>query len=313
MKHIFIINPAAGAQNCTDYISCLLKNADLDIEYEIHTTTYVGEATEFIRKTLSESEALHRFYACGGDGTLNEVVNGVIGFQNAEVTVFPCGSGNDYVKYYGTADDFSDISELIKAKSHKVDVLKVGDRYAINAVHFGLDSYVLKTMIKVRRNAILGKKRAYTTGVIAGFIGGMKTYCSLKADSKSLGGDKILLCTLANGKYVGGSYKSAPLSLNNDGLIEVLMVNPISRFRFLTLMNAYKRGEHLEDSRFDKYLNYTKAKKIEITAPTEIPVSIDGELLYLKDFTVEIVESAVNFVAPAHLTFNNKTDTLNKI
>jgi len=306
MKHIFIINPAAGAENSTEYIRGLLKKSNLNIDYSIHTTAHSGEATEFVKNTLSASDETHRFYACGGDGTLNEVINGVVGYPNAEVSVFPCGSGNDYVKYYGTADDFSDIKELVNAKSHKVDVLKIGDKYAINAVHFGLDSYVLKTMIKVRRNVILGKKRAYTTGVVAGFIGGMKTFCSLKADGKALAGDKILLCTLANGKYVGGSYKSAPLSLNDDGFIEVLAVNPISRLRFLTLMNTYKKGNHLEDRRFDKYLNYKKAKTVEVSSPSEIPVSIDGELVHLKDFTVEIVPSAVNFVAPDRLTEKKK-------
>ncbi len=304
MKHIFIVNPAAGAKDCTSHIKDLIKKAKLDIDYTVHTTEYSGEATEFIRKILSESNELHRFYSCGGDGTLNEIVNGVIGFENAEVTVFPSGSGNDYIKYYGTAEDFSDIGELVKAEAHKVDVLKIGKRYAINAVHFGLDSYVLKTMMKVRRNIILGRKRAYTTGVVAGFLGGMKTYCSIKADGKTLGGDKILLCTLANGRYVGGSYKSAPLSLNNDGLIEVCQVNPISRLNFLMLMNTYKRGGHLEDKRFEKYLNYTKARSVEVLAPTEIPVSIDGELVNIKNFKVEIVESAVNFVVPQKITQN---------
>ena len=306
MKHIFIVNPAAGAKDSTDYIKEIIKNADFSIDFTVHTTAYPGEATEFIRNTLSKSDEIHRFYSCGGDGTLNEVINGVIGFKNAEVTVFPCGSGNDYIKYYGTAENFSDITELVKANSHKVDVLKIGDRYAINAVHFGLDSYVLKTMIKVRRNVILGKKRAYTTGVVAGFLGGMKTNCSLKADGKKLGGDKMLLCTLANGKYVGGTYKSAPLSLNNDGMIEVCRVSPVSRLKFLTLMNTYKRGGHFEDKRFDKYLNYTRAERIEVSAPKEIPVSIDGELVYLKDFTVEIVPLAVNFVVPSRLTEKEK-------
>ncbi len=308
MKHIFIVNPAAGAKDSTNHIKDLLQGAELNIDYSIHTTEYSGEATEFIRKTLSDSDDVCRFYSCGGDGTLNEVVNGVAGFSNAEVTVFPCGSGNDYIKYYGTAEDFSDIKELINAESHKVDLLKIGDKYAINAVHFGLDSNVLKTMIKVRRNPILGKKRAYTTGVVTGFLSGMKTYCCMKADGKKIGGDKMLLCTLANGKYVGGAYKSAPLSLNNDGLIEVCHVNPISRIRFLTLMNTYKRGEHLRDKRFEKYVNYTKAEKIEVSAPREIPVSLDGELVYLKEFTVEIVPSAVNFVAPKRLTEKEKVN-----
>ena len=293
MKHIFIVNPAAGAKDSTEYIKNLVENSDLKIDYSIYKTKFSGDAISYIRGLLSKSDETHRFYACGGDGPLNEVVNGVIGFSNSQVAVFPCGSGNDYVKYYGTAADFSDITELIESDAYKVDALKIGEKYAINAVHFGLDSYVLKTMIKVRRNKIFGGKRAYTTGVAAGFLGGMRTKCSLKVDGKVSGLDKILLCTLANGKYVGGSYKSAPLSLNDDGLIEVCQVNPISRLGFLRLMNTYKRGEHIGDKRFEKYLNYTRAKKIEVTAPEEIPVSLDGELIFTNKFTVEIVNHAV--------------------
>ena len=306
MKHIFIVNPAAGAKDSTEYVKECIKNLKSEIDYEIYRTKSQGDATRFIRKTLENNSFPHRFYACGGDGTLNEVANGVIGFSNAEVAVFPCGSGNDYVKYYGTAEDFSDLNELVFSDAYAVDVLKMGEKYAINAVHFGLDSYVLKTMIKVRRNKILGGKRAYTTGVAAGFLGGMKTDCSIKVDGKISGKDKILLCTLANGKYVGGSYKSAPLSRNDDGFIEVCQVNPISRIGFLTLMNTYKRGEHIGNKRFEKYLNYLRAKKVEVTAPKEIPVSLDGELVFTDNFTVEIVDRAVNFVVPKKIAEQNE-------
>lgn len=301
MKHIFMVNPAAGARDSTELIKQTLNGLKSKVDYVIYRTTSSGDAIGFIRNTLKETSERYRFYACGGDGTLNEVVNGVIGFENAEVAVFPCGSGNDYVKYYGAAKDFLDINELVESSAYKVDALKIGEKYAVNAVHFGLDSYVLKTMMKVRRNKILGGKRAYTTGVAAGFLGGMKTLCSIKVDGKPSGKDKILLCTLANGKYVGGSYKSAPLSQNDDGLIEVCQVNPISRIGFLQLMNTYKRGEHIEDERFSKYLNYNRAKQVEVTAPKKIPVSVDGELIFSDNFKVEIVEKAINFVVPNKL------------
>ena len=75
-------------------------------------------------------------------------------------------------------------------------------------------------------------------------------------------------------------------------------------------MNTYKRGGHLEDKRFDKYLNYTRAEKIEVNAPAEIPVSVDGELVIVKNFTVEIVKSAVNFVAPQKLLENSNFTNL---
>ncbi|MBR6510042.1 MAG: YegS/Rv2252/BmrU family lipid kinase [Clostridia bacterium] len=297
MKHIFIINPAAGKEDSTKAIKELLENADLGIDYELYPTKYAGDGTRFIKETLSETNEEIRFYSCGGDGTLNEVVNGVIGFSNASITVYPCGSGNDYIKYYGTSKDFSDIKELVTAENHSVDVLKMGDKYSINAIGFGIDGCVLKNMFKAKRKPIIGKN-AYTFGVAMAFLFGMKTNAQVFADGEEIGGKKILLATFCNGSHVGGSYKTAPLTDNSDGLMEVCVINPISRLNFLRLMNTYKEGLHLEDKRFRKYINYKRAKSVRIISDKKIPYSVDGELIFSNDSTIEIIPEAVNFAVP---------------
>lgn len=306
MKHIFIVNPAAGANDSTETIKAILEKHHPDIDYEVYTTVSSGDATQYIKSVLANSTQEYRFYACGGDGTLNEVINGSVGYENASVAVYPCGSGNDYIKYYGSTQDFFDIDALINAPSLKVDVLKVCDKYAINAVHFGLDSFVLKTMLKVRRFFLLGGKNAYTTGVITAFIGGMKTACTLFADGKPVGEDKLLLCTLCNGKFVGGGYKCAPRSQNDDELIELCYVKPVSRLKFLTLMNTYKKGGHLEDPRFAKYLTYKRVKKVELKSDNGVYISIDGELEKVYDCTIEIIPQAINFAVPEKLLAESK-------
>ena len=310
MKHIFIVNPAAGAYDSTPVIKKVIEENSPNIDYEIYTTKASGDAARYIKSILASSSQEYRFYACGGDGTLNEVVNGSIGYENASVAVYPCGSGNDYVKYYGTAQDFSDLSSLVCAPTVKVDALRVCNKYAINAVHFGLDSFVLKTMLKVRRFVLIGGKNAYTTGVLTAFIAGMKTACRIFADGMSIGGNKLLLCTLCNGKYVGGSYKCAPLSNNNDGLIEMCYVKPVSRLKFLTLMNTYKKGKHLQDPRFSKHLIYKRVKKVEISSENGIYISIDGELEKIKECTVEIVPNAINFAVPQKLLEKSTANSL---
>ena len=83
-------------------------------------------------------------YACGGDGTANEVLHGLIGFENASMTCYPCGSGNDYVKYYGGAEKFLDIEALLAGEEHRVDVMRMGHRYAINVINFGFDTAVAR-------------------------------------------------------------------------------------------------------------------------------------------------------------------------
>ena len=300
MKHIFIVNPAAGKEDATEFVKASVEKAGIE-NYEIYRTTAPLSATSYIKEVLKDEEQEYRFYSCGGDGTLNEVANGVIGHDNASVTVFPCGSGNDFIKYYGSAEDFSDIKALTTAKNHKIDALKVCGKYAINAVHFGFDTVVLRTMLKVRRKFLIGGNNAYTTGVVTGLLKGMKTYCKLIADGKRIGGDNMLLCTLCNGRYVGGSYKCAPKSLDDDGLIEVCHVNPVSRLKFISLINEYKNGTHLDNPKFEKLVNYVRAKKIKLEADDNFFISIDGELEKIAKCTVEIAEKALNFAVPEKL------------
>ncbi len=300
MKHIFVVNPAAGKQDATDFVKNAVKG--LDIDYEIYCTTCQGDATRYV-ESLAETKEQYRVYACGGDGTFNEVASGAVNKDNISVSVFPCGSGNDYIKYYGSVDEFKDINSLVNGVDTKIDMMKVHGRYAVNFVHFGFDSACLQTMMKVRRKKIIGGKHAYTTGVVTALVNGMKHNCTVTVDGKRLGQDKMLLCTIGNGKFVGGKYKCAPLSDNADGLLEICHVNPVSRLRFLTLISAYEKGTHLGDDRFAKYVNYTRGTVVEVNSNNgeEMHFSIDGELNFAKNFKVEILKHAVNFVVPKNI------------
>ena len=108
----------------------------------------------------------------------------------------------------------------------------------------------------------------------------------------------ILLCTIANGQYVGGSFRCAPHSLDNDGLLEVCLVKPISVLKFVSLIKFYTEGTHLDDSRFANILEYRRGKTIEIDAPEGFVYSFDGELIRQNHFTVEVVPNAIRFAVP---------------
>ena len=125
-------------------------------------------------------------------------------------------------------------------------------------------------------------------------------YCEMQDGKLINKKDEILLCTVANGKYVGGSYCCAPLSSNNDGWLEVCLVKPVSLFKILQLINSYKKGQHLEDPRFEKYIHYCRAKKIEIVGGDTFGVSLDGEPTQGNHFDVEIMPQAVMFIEPAN-------------
>ena len=299
MKHIFIINPVAGKENHFETVQAALGRTK-NIDYELYQTRDVGDATTYIReRCTAEPNERFRFYACGGDGTLNEVVNGAVGFENAAVGCYPCGSGNDFVKYYGGKRVFYDLNSLLGAEEEYIDLIRVGDRYAINATHFGFDSCVANTMRNVRRKKVIGGSNAYTTGVVVGLFKAMKNRCRVTVDGELLNPNgTILLCTIANGQFVGGSFRCAPRSLNNDGMLEVCLVKPVSHVTFMRLIKYYTNGTHLDNPKFDKYLVYRRAKKVEIEAPEGFIYSLDGELIENPKFTVEVVPSAIRFAVP---------------
>ena len=298
MKHIFIVNPAAGKEEFRNDLSRRLHSVSAD--FQVYLTKAPKDATRFVRKYCSENSEPVRFYACGGDGTLSEVAAGIVGFENAELSCCPCGSGNDFVKYYGGEEAFRDIEALINAPSHPIDLIKINDTYSLNVVNFGFDTHVAKTMEKVRNKKIIGGKNAYNTGVFSSVLFAMKNRAEIYADGERLNPDeKFLLCTAANGKYVGGAFQCAPRSVNNDGLMEICMVKPISRFRFVKLLGPYTAGKHLDDPSFKDIIEYRRCSRLEVNAPEGFSVCIDGELLDTTHFVCEVMPGAIRFAVPA--------------
>ena len=299
MKHIFIVNNDAGEKSCLDIVKEGIAKCDDTIDHEIYAPHSSGDSINFIKDYLeNHPDEEVRFYACGGDGTINKVATGIVGFSNASMTALPFGTGNDYVKYFGSAEKFKNISSVIHGEERLVDIMKVNEKYALNSTHFGLDSVVAKAMNKLRRNIIFGKKRAYPFAVVWGFIAGMRNKCIVYADGEQLNTSDILLCTVSNGKYVGGSYFNAPNSLNDDGLLEVCLVKPVPRLKFLGLIKYYVAGTHIDNPRFKDIVVYRQAKRVRIEGPEGFCVSIDGEIYKNSHIEIENLQKRIRFVVP---------------
>lgn len=302
MKHIFIVNPAAGKVNSAEEIREKLASLGDKYDAEIYETAAPKDATAYVRQRWSEAggEAL-RFYACGGDGTISEVVNGLVGApETVSFSCYPCGSGDDFVKYYGGRENFLDIEALMNASEEAIDVLKINDDlYSVNIANFGFDTVVAKTMIKVKRRRLIGGKRAYTTGIVVALMKAMKNRCKVTADGELLNPTgKMLLCTLANASYVGGSFYCAPRAINNDGMMDIALVKPISRFTFIKLLPVYTKGTHLDDARFEKIITYRRVSSVTIEAPEGFSLTVDGEIVDGTSFTVSVLPRAVRIAVP---------------
>ena len=125
----------------------------------------------------------------------------------------------------------------------------------------------------------------------------MRNKIKLEADGKILNPKGVMpLTTLANGDYVGSKYQCAPRYKVDDGLMEVCLIAPVSVFTFLKLAKQYEKGRHLDDKRFEKYITYTQAKNVKISSNKPFNICIDGEIINGKEFEIEILEKAIDFV-----------------
>ena len=300
MKYVFVVNPLAGSGEGVKHIqdtAAALPEKDL---CEVYVTRAVGDATTYVRRWIREHPGEEvRFIACGGDGTINEVFNGAVGEKHVSVSCYPCGSGNDFVKVFGGQENFEDLERILHAKERPLDLLKVGDRYSNNVVNFGFDTTVAITVNEDRAKKGHGSKSSYTKGIVKAIFTSMNNEAKVYADGELLNpSGKFLLCTVANGQYVGGSFKCAPRARVDDGLIEVCLVKPISRLRFPKLLGPYTEGKHLDDPAFKDVVVYRQAKKVDVEAPEGFAYSLDGEIIYESRFSVEIVPGAINLAVP---------------
>ena len=310
MKHIFVVNPCAGKSDSTRAIQEQLESLGNGVEWEVYVTRAAGDATRYVRERCAEPhDDTLRFYACGGDGTLNEVLTGLLDAQqgvdggmplqdNSQLAAYPCGSGNDYIKYYGAAEDFLDLGRLMNGTVHEVDVMRVGDRYSLNVCNFGFDALVCKTMDRVRRWPVLGGGNAYTTGILRHIVTGRSTPVTIRVDGEMFYDGRILLCTLANGRYVGGQYKCAPCSDNADGLLEINLFRPMPIVRFARLIGSYADGTYPTAPGIGKVHRYRRGAEVEIESPRPLYLCVDGEVLCDTRFRVQNLPRAVRFVAP---------------
>ena len=296
MKHVFVINPVAGFENSFNTLSKNLHAFKDLYDITVYVTSSVKDATEFSKEfALSHKDDEIRFYSCGGDGTLGEVVNGIVGIKNASITCYPCGSGNDFVKSVGGKEMFLNLEKLFNSKNHLVDLIKIDNLYSLNVCNVGLEAHVCKVA-----NSLKGKsKNPYTRGIIDALFKGMKHSVFVEVDGELINPDgKLLLCTFANGGYAGGKYNCAPKFKIDDGLMEVCLVKPVSVFTLLKLIKKYEKGLHLDDKRFEKIVTYRQAEKVRLYSNKPFDLCVDGEMYIGNDFTLQIAKNAINFAIP---------------
>ena len=312
MIYHFILNPKSGRsrkqKNMEDVIKSACKQRNLN--YHIYYTTCAGDATEYVRSMVRISQERQRFICVGGDGTINEIVNSAPSNPDVEFGVIPSGSGNDFTRNFSNRKLFSDIDAQIDGDTVSLDLIKCNEHYCVNMVNIGFDCAVVKEAAKIKKFKLISPGVSYILGVIVVLFRKFGTKMKLIFDDGEIIEKQFTLTAIGNGKFCGGGFRSAPIALLEDGLMDVCSINKVSRFTFLSLVSSYKKGTYLENKRALKCINYRQVPHFKMEFDNPIPICIDGEIKGAKTVDFIVVPKAFNFVIPKGCTlmFRQKTN-----
>ena len=303
MKHLFIINPVAGGKkNRCSQVEQEIRTltADEALTYEIYYTTAPMDACDKVRREAAGGGEL-RVYACGGDGTLNECVNGAVGFPNTAVTHYPCGTGNDFVKMFGKEDAarFLDLRALINGFTRPIDLIDCNGRYGVSICSVGIDARIGTDVHKYSALPVIGGATGYVVSMAVNLYRGICEDYVITTENGTLRGSYTLACA-CNGRYYGGGFNPVPEAMPDDGWLDFLIVKGVSRLKFLKVVGKYAKGRYKE---LTDIILYIRGKNMKIQSKTEMAVNIDGELIRAKDVAFRLVPLGVHFLFPENVRF----------
>lgn len=295
MKHLFIINPAAGSRDRTAEYSAAIRIAcdARRLDYSIRVSMGPGDCARIAREAASAGEEI-RIYACGGDGTLNEVVTGVAGFPNAAVTVYSGGSGNDFVKIFDDPKSFFDLDRLLDAQESEFDLIKVNGDYALNICSVGLDARIGTDVSHYKRFPLLQGFQAYAVSTLVNVIRGIGEHYIVELNGETIDADQTMIC-VCNGRFYGGGFNPVPEADPSDGLLEVLVVKKVTRLQVPGVIGKYKSGKYRELS---DLIRHFRTDHLVIHADHPTPINLDGEARRAKDIEISVAPEKIRFFHP---------------
>ena len=272
MKYVFIINPASGKTDYDKIKENIIKTLENE-EYEIYETKAPKEATEIASRFKNEENTV--VYSVGGDGTLNEVVNG-IAEGKCKLGIIPTGSGNDFYRTLKEA----------QTENVRLDLGKVNGRYFINIASVGMDAETCNNANKIKSKIKLHS--SYYLALIHTFLTFKSKSLKLKIDKNVYAGDYII-AAICNGKYYGGGFKIAPVASFDDNQFDIYLVSKAGKLKLIKILLALLK---CENEKYNEVRKYT-VKNITITSENNLIVNIDGEITISKNIEIEMIEDAL--------------------
>lgn len=303
MKHVFIINPAAGSKDRTHQYAPMIRHAcnTRDLEFEICISRCPGDCIRLAREAAQTGEEV-RLYACGGDGTLNEVVAGAAGYPNAAVSVFSSGSGNDFVKLFDDPKAFFDLERLLDAEEVTFDLIRCNEDLSLNICSVGLDARIGTDVSNYKRLPLLHGFRAYAASTVVNVVKGISEHYTVEVNGETID-DRFTFVCVCNGRFYGGGFNPVPEADPTDGKLDVLLVKHVSRAMVPFIIGKYKDGRYKELSNIARYIQ-TDSIRVICDKPT--PINLDGELRTAQVVEMKVAEEKIRFFYPKGLTWQAK-------
>ncbi len=301
MKHLFIVNPAAGGKDKTDIVQALAVNAFCGSadSYEVYVTKGPMDAPEKIRAAVADGEPL-RVYACGGDGTFNECVCGAALLPNVAVCPFPTGTGNDFCRMFGAEKDlFRDFDALIHGSVHPIDLIDCNGRYSANICSVGIDARIGVDVHTYTGLPLISGSGAYILSAVVNILRGinrpMHVHCGdYDADME------FALIAACNGRYYGGGFNPSANAMPDDGILDFYVIPKVSLFTLARLIGKYATGK-ADD--FPEHILHLQGDSLQVDFQDENVVNIDGEGVYASNVVMKLLPKALNLIIPRGMHF----------
>lgn len=274
MKYLFIVNPIAGRGDGQEKWVNVQKTVErLGLDYEVVFTQAPGNGITLAKDGVARG--FDTLVAVGGDGTINEVVRGIIesgGKGKTNLGIIPCGTGNDLVRALNIPLDIERAVEILhKARVKRLDLGRVNGDHFLNVVGIGFDAAVAYE-INVNIKKLKGTA-AYIYGVFKVLMQYRSPEMLIRIDDKVLSG-RYFLVAIGNGQCYGGGMRICPDAMPDDGLLDICVVKDVPALEVIRMLPSIFKGKHITHRAVKIY----RGRKIAVESKEIVQVQADGEL-----------------------------------
>ena len=297
MRHLFVMNPHAGkfdrSQEMLEKVRHIM--AGRREAWSAVRTQGPGHAIRLVEEAARQGDPV-RVYACGGDGTLNEVVNGAAGWDQVAVTHYPMGSGNDFLRIFGQdAGRFWQLDQLLDGPQTAMDLIECNGRCALNVCSVGFDARIGFGAADFKKLPLVSGTAAYQLSALRTIIRGIHLPYQVTIDGEAMPGDRFTLLCACNGRYYGGGFNPSPDAMPDDGVLDFIVIPAVSRFTVLALIKKFARGEIGQIPQ----VTLRRGRTMQVVCDRVTAVNVDGERVEGKNLSIGLSDKKVQFFYPA--------------